>query len=47
MSGGVGGLRVHRMGGGRVGGWRIHGVGWCVVVMVLVGAWWGWWLKSS
>ena len=34
---GVGGCRVHGVGGGRVGGWRVHGVGGCVVVGCMVG----------
>ena len=42
MCGGMGGWRVHGVGGGRLGGWRVHGVGWCVVVWVVVGCMVGW-----
>ena len=30
------------MGGGRVGGWRVHWVGGCVLVWVVVGCMVGW-----
>ena len=37
--------------GGGVSGWRVYGVGWCVMVWVVVGGWlegsWGgWWLDG-
>ena len=32
MGSGMGGWRVHGVGGGRVVGWRVHRMGGCVVV---------------
>ena len=29
------------VGGGGMGGWRVHGVGGCVVVWMVMGAWLG------
>ena len=37
-----GGWRVLGGGGGRVVGWRVHGVGGCVMVWVVVGCMVGW-----